>query len=101
MALKSIDNIIDNDIKNDIMSFNPEANEQLRIKLLNQRVAFIPARDEKFGRLIDDFVLNKENLMEIKKQNEEFKEMSVVEEDEEDNLFKREREFVRGITDRR
>lgn len=66
MALKSIDMIIDNDVKNDINSFNPDINETLRIKLLNQRVVFIPSRDRKFEYLIEDFIKNKELMQETK-----------------------------------
>jgi hypothetical protein len=62
LALKYIDNEIDNDIKNDLMRFNPEMNEQLRMKLLNIRYCYLPLRDEKFGKLLDNFVVNKVNL---------------------------------------
>ena len=79
-ALKSIDIIIDNDIKNDIMSFNPEANEQLRIKLLDQRVVFIPSRDKKFSNIIDGLVKNKELLNEAKILKDELKD-SIIEEE--------------------
>lgn len=66
MALKSIDLIIDNDIKNGLMGFNPEANEQLRIKLLDQKIVFIPSRDKKFESLIEGLVNNKEKSNENK-----------------------------------
>jgi len=92
IALKSIDMIIDNDIKNDIMSFNPEANEQLRIKLLDQRVVFIPSRDKKFTNLIDDLIKNKEIAQEAKILKDELKDNSLNEEDDGENSFSMEYE---------
>lgn len=41
------------------MRFNPEVNDQLRMKLLNIKTSFIPLRDKKFTHLIDNFVENK------------------------------------------
>jgi len=32
MALRTIDSLIDNDIRNELISFNPDLNEQLRMK---------------------------------------------------------------------
>lgn len=83
IALKSIDMIIDNDIKNDIMSFNPDANEQLRIKLLDQRVVFIPSRDQKFTNIIEDLIKNKEIAQEAKLLKDELKDNSLNEDDNE------------------
>lgn len=80
-ALKSIDHIIDNDIKNDIMSFNPDANDQLRIKLLNQRVVFIPKRDDKFAGLIDNMIRINERRGELKNIKDEMKESFIEDED--------------------
>jgi Ca2+-binding EF-hand superfamily protein len=96
MALKSIDNIIDNDIKNDLMRFNPDVNDQLRTKLLNLRVSYIPLRDGKFNKLIEDFVSNKEKLIEFNKQREENKDEddSLEEQADEDSVFREEKEMV-------
>lgn len=55
-ALKGIENIIDKDVKNDLLHFNPDANEQIRRKLMNVREIFIPKRDEKFELMVEDFV---------------------------------------------
>lgn len=85
IALKSIDMIIDNDIKNDIMSFNPEANEQLRIRLLDQRIVFIPSRDQKFIKIIDDLIKNKEISQEAKLLKDELKDNSLLNDDDEDH----------------
>lgn len=87
IALKSIDMIIDNDIKNDIMSFNPDANEQLRIKLLDQRVVFIPSRDEKFSKIIDDLIKNKEIAQEAKMLKDELKDNSFNEDEEDQDSY--------------
>jgi hypothetical protein len=38
------------------MNFNPDANEQVRRKLMDVREIFIPRRDEKFQLMVEDFV---------------------------------------------
>jgi Ca2+-binding EF-hand superfamily protein len=63
LALKSIDTVIDKDIKKDIMRFNPELNEQLRNKLLSHKTSFIPLRDEKFVKLIEEFISNRVKIL--------------------------------------
>ena len=63
LALKSIDNVIDKDIKSDLMKFNPELNIQLRMKLLSMTISFFPLREEKFSRFLDDYVSNKVNII--------------------------------------
>lgn len=53
LDLKKIDHIIDNDVKNDIKSFNPEGNDEVRRKLMDSREIFIPKRETKFENIID------------------------------------------------
>lgn len=55
-ALQGIDNIIDKEVKNDLLNFNPDLNEQVRRKLMDVREIFIPRRDEKFEQMVEDFV---------------------------------------------
>ena len=59
IALRTIDNLIDNDIRNELISFNPDLNDQLRMKLLSTRISSIPLREQKFAKLINNFVANK------------------------------------------
>lgn len=59
IALMSIDNVIDNEIKRDLSKFNPEMNNQLRMKLLGVNVVFYPRRDEKFENVLNSFIDNK------------------------------------------
>ena len=98
LALKSIDTVIDKDVKKDIMQFNPDLNEQLRMKLLSMKTSYTPLREEKFTRLLNDFVSNREKLLEIKK------ELAVQEEEsyqlnQEDSflIFKEESDLVKPI----
>ena len=51
--LKKIDFIIDNDVKNDIKSFNPDGN---RRKLMDSREIFMPKRESKFENIIDSLI---------------------------------------------
>lgn len=102
LALRSIDTVIDKDIKKDIMRFNPELNDQLRMKLLHMKTSFIPLRTEKFVNLIEGFISNKEKLLEINKireVNEDDESFEV--EEEEIGLFKEERDLVRGFMNMR
>ena len=59
LALKSIDNVIDKDIKSDLMKFNPELNIQLRMKLLSMTISFFPLREKKFSSFLEHYVSNK------------------------------------------
>jgi hypothetical protein len=56
-ALKSIDNVIDEDLKNNLMVFNH--NEDLKHKLLDVNSSYIPIRDKKFGEVLDDYTKNR------------------------------------------
>ena len=99
MALKSIDNTIDKDIKNDIMRFNPEMNDQLRMKLLSTRISFTPLREEKFTNLLNNFVSNIERHNEIKKIRE-VEEIEEIDEDEppgDEILFQAERNLIMNL----
>ena len=58
LALKDVDSVIDNDIKNEIMSFNPEQNEELRSRILSSKSSFMPSREKKFEKLIEGFIKN-------------------------------------------
>ncbi len=96
--MKSIDNVIDKDVRKDIMQFNPELNDQLRMKLLSMKTSYTPLREEKFTRLLNDFVSNREKLLEIKK------ELAVQEEEsyqvnQEDSflIFKEESDLIKPI----
>ena len=54
--LKKIDFIIDNDVKNDIKSFNPDGNAEVRRKLMDSREIFMPKRESKFENIIDSLI---------------------------------------------
>ncbi len=97
LALNSIDNVIDRDVKKDIMQFNPELNDNLRMKLLSMQISYTPLREEKFTRLLKDFVANREKLIEINKKlevNEEVEESYELNE-EDSYLFKEESNLVK------
>jgi len=61
-ALKSIDNEIDRDLKNNLIVFNQNLSEDLRLKLLDVNSSFMPIRDKKFEKIIGDFTKNRVNL---------------------------------------
>ncbi len=79
------------------MQFNPELNEQLRMKLLSVKSSYIPLREEKFGRLLNDFVKNKEKLIEIKKQLVLNEEDSYELNEEDSSIFEEESKLVKNI----
>lgn len=95
--MKSIDNVIDKDVKKDIMQFNPELNDQLRMKLLSMKISYTPLREEKFTRLLNDFVSNRERLIDIKKQLEVKEEESYELNEEDSSLFKEESDLIKPL----
>ncbi len=101
LALKSIDHVIDKDIKKDISKFNPEMNDQLRMKLLSTRIAFTPLGEEKFARLLDNFIQNREKVIEINKIREVNEDDSIEFQGEEDkSLFQEEKDMVHFLNDK-
>jgi hypothetical protein len=78
------------------MRFNPEMNDQLRMRLLSMKTSFTPLREEKFTKLILNFVANKEKLLEndmLKEIRED--EDSYEQEEEEYGMFNEEKDFVK------
>jgi hypothetical protein len=100
LALKSIDHVIDKDIKNDILRFNPELNDQLRMKLLSTRIAFTPIREEKFARLLDNFIQNREKVIEINKIREVNEDDSIEFQEEDKSLFQEEKDMMHYFNDK-
>ena len=60
-ALKSIDNLIDQDLKNTLMMFNQNISENLTQKLLNINSSYMPLRDMKFEKVLKNITKNKVN----------------------------------------
>lgn len=58
-ALKSIDNVIDEDLKNNLMIFNHNLSEDLKTKLLDINTCYMPLRDKKFEEILNDLTCNK------------------------------------------
>lgn len=100
LALKSIDHVIDKDIKKDISKFNPELNDQLRMKLLSTRIAFTPLGEEKFARLLDNFIQNREKVIEINKIREVNEDDSIEYQEEDKSLFQEEKDMVHLLNDK-
>jgi len=76
MALKEIDELIDVDIKSEITKFNPEQNEELRMKLLSLQSSYIPLREVKLEKLVDCMIENKDKF----NQNKDVKFLNMLEE---------------------
>ena len=58
-ALKSIDNVIDEDLKNNLIIFNQNRTDNLESRLLDVHNSFMPIRDKKFERVLNDITDNK------------------------------------------
>ena len=76
MALKEIDELIDNDIKSEITKFNPETNKELRTRFLGLKCSFMPIRDEQFTKLVENLIDNKDRSS----QNKDTKALDGIEE---------------------
>jgi len=76
MALKEIDELIDVDIKSEITKFNPEQNEELRMKLLSLQSSYIPLREVKLEKLVDCMIENKDKF----NKNKDVKFLNMLEE---------------------
>jgi hypothetical protein len=80
------------------MRFNPEMNDQLRMKLLSTRISFTPLREEKFTNLLNNFVSNIEKHNELKRIRE-VEETEEIDEDDpgEEILFQAERNLIMNL----
>jgi hypothetical protein len=61
-SLRLINEQIDEDIKKNLISFNPDLNDELRMKILGTKMSSLPLREEKFTKLVTNFIANKVNL---------------------------------------
>lgn len=58
-ALKSIDNIIDQELQNKLMIFNRKLSDDLKNRLLDVNTCYMPLRDKKFQAVMNKFIANK------------------------------------------
>ena len=59
LCAKSIDNIIDEDLKNNLIVFNHNLSEDLKLKLLDVNSSFMPIRDKRFEEVLEDYAKNR------------------------------------------
>ena len=98
--MKSIDHVIDKDIRNDILRFNPELNDQLRMKLLCTKISFTPLREEKFARLLNNYISNREDVIEMNKIREVNEDDSIDLQEDDKFLFEEEKNLVTHLTNK-
>ena len=55
-ALKKIDDVIDNDFKTEFDHIDPNKNDEIRRRLNNVKEIIIPGRDNKFEKMLNDFI---------------------------------------------
>ena len=60
--MNKIENEIDSEVKNEILKFNPEMNDALRIQIYKQSCSSVPSRDKKLTDFIDSYVEFKVSL---------------------------------------
>jgi len=70
-GLNSINISIDQDIRKELLNFNPEYNEELR-NILCQQNACMPLRENKFSNLLTSFIRDKD--IQMKKAEDLFSE---------------------------
>ncbi len=71
------------------------------MKLLSTTISFTPLREEKFVNLFNNFIGNKEKIIEINKIREINEEDSYEAEDDDKYLFSQEKEIVEIMNERR
>jgi len=56
--LKSIDNVIDEDLRNSLFFLKKSLSQDMTLKLLDMNNSHIPNIENKFEKIIDDFTSN-------------------------------------------
>ena len=102
LSLKSIDTVIDNDVKKDLMRFTEAQNLFLKQKLYGGNCETCPIRDIKFKKLVEEFIDKKEKIIAMNTKKDEYDEEDSASYDyenfdnhnkDEEDLFKEEREI--------
>lgn len=102
LSLKSIDTVIDNDVKKDLMRFTEAQNLFLKQKLYGGNCETCPIKDNKFKKLVEEFIDKKEKINAINTKKDEYDEEDSASYDyenfdnhnkDEEDLFKEEREI--------
>jgi len=83
-------------VKNDILNFNPDANDQIRRKLMNVREIFIPRRDDNFEKMIDEMVDLHHEKVKFRKRNID-NDSSLSDIASESSMFMNERNLVGDV----
>ena len=94
LSLKTIDSVIDDDVKKEMMKFTADQNLFIKQKLIGGNCENCPIIEKKFGKLVEEFVDNKERKTALNKRTSfDDSDYEDKKEEEDDMLFKEEKKI--------
>ena len=92
LALKTIDKVIDEDVKKGLMMFNAEQNMYIQQKIFGGNYESCRIRDRRFGNMLTGFIKAKEEMAERRKQRENEEDFISDEGENHDDTLRRDEE---------